>query len=122
MATPPKDNYGKIQNVGNAWETLRPKKKFSDMTLADYRKAVFPSEEVRTTIARLEGELTAAISKREIADAAGLKIALAVVSSVKGDLAESEDGELYEAMGYIRKSERKSGLHRKSKTATAVTK
>ncbi len=36
-----------------------------------------------------------------------------VVNGVKGDPAFGEDCDLYEAMGYVRKSERKSGLSRK---------
>jgi hypothetical protein len=36
---------------------------------------------------------------------------------VTGDPAFGPDSSLYEAMGYVRKSERKSGLTRKGKTA-----
>ena len=39
-----------------------------------------------------------------------------MVNAVKGDPDEGEDGELYEAMGYVRKSERRSGLSRGKKT------
>ena len=36
-----------------------------------------------------------------------------VVKGVAGDADFGEDSDLYEAMGYVRKSERKSGLSRK---------
>ena len=49
-------------------------------------------------------------------------VPLAVVNAVKGDLAEGENGELCEAMGYVRKSERKFGLHREAKAVAAATK
>ena len=39
-----------------------------------------------------------------------------MVNGVKGDPDFGEDSDLYEAMGYVRKSERKSGLTRKKKT------
>ena len=42
---------------------------------------------------------------------------LLVVNAVKGDPAEGEDGELYEAMGYVRKSERSTGKTNKTKPA-----
>lgn len=35
-----------------------------------------------------------------------------VVNAVRGDPDEGEDGEFYDALGYVRKSERKSGLRR----------
>jgi hypothetical protein len=37
-----------------------------------------------------------------------------VVNAVKGDVEESGDCELYQAMGYMRTSERRSGLVRES--------
>jgi hypothetical protein len=42
-----------------------------------------------------------------------------VVNGVKGDPAFGEDSDLYETMGYVRKSERKSGLTRKKSTPPA---
>ena len=44
-----------------------------------------------------------------------------MVNAVKGDPAEGDNGELYEAMGYVRKSERHSGLHRSQPVATVKT-
>jgi hypothetical protein len=43
-----------------------------------------------------------------------------VVNSVKGDPEEGSNSELYEAMGYVRKSERSSGLHRNKPAAKAA--
>jgi len=34
------------------------------------------------------------------------------VNAVRGDPAETAKGEFYEALGFVRESERKSGLHR----------
>lgn len=115
MGNAPKSNYEKIQKVLSAWKTLRAAKSFSDMTLAEFEKQISPSKTTRETITDLENQLKAAHSKRDEADDAGLIIAQAVVNAVKGDRTEGENGELYETMGYVRKSERKSGLQRKSK-------
>jgi hypothetical protein len=123
MSTAPKNTYDKIKKVHNGWKTLRPGKSFSGMTLAEFEKRISASDTVRETIVDLENKLTAAHSQRDEADAAGLVVVQAVVNAVKGDLDEGENGELYEAMGYVRKSERKSGLQRKgSVPATADSK
>ncbi|MFT3867899.1 MAG: hypothetical protein QM715_05315 [Nibricoccus sp.] len=85
------------------------------MTLEQFREKIAPSLTARTTIARLESETTAAVSQREIADIASLDVIDAVVKAVVADQTEGEDGEFYEALGYVRESERKSGLHRTAK-------
>jgi hypothetical protein len=121
MGNAPKTDYERITRASIAWETLRPKKIFGGMTLEKFTTLIAPSLAARATIARLENELTAAHSQRDDADRVSLDALQLVVNSIKGDAEEGEDGELYEAMGYVRKSERKSGLHRTSKTDTAPT-
>lgn len=116
MGKSPKANLERIKTTITAWETHRASKQFANMTLEQLREKVAPSLTARATIARLDSELTAAISQREIADAASLAVIDAVVKAVVADQAEGEDGEFYEALGYVRESERKSGLHRKTKT------
>ncbi len=59
-------------------------------------------------------------SLRDDADEASIATILLVVNAVKGDPEEGDDGELYEAMGYVRKRERKSGLSRGKKPAAAT--
>jgi len=56
--------------------------------------------------------MTQAINDRDSADATFLAKAQLVVNGVLADPTEGPDSSLYEAMGYTRKSERKSGLHR----------
>lgn len=100
---------GKYEEVENAWATLRSTKSFANMTLTQFRAPILPSKTARGKIKDLEDQMTAALDQRDIADVASLKAVALVVNAVKGDPAEGEDGELYEAMGYVRKSERKSG-------------
>jgi hypothetical protein len=112
----------RIVRTQSAWGTLRPQKTFAGMTLAQLQEKVAPSLTARATIARLENEMLAAQNQRDDADAASLEAIQLVVNAVKGDPDEGEDGELYEAMGYVRKSERKSGLSRKAKVAATTAK
>ena len=58
--------------------------------------------------------------ERDDADRDSLRQVALVVNAVKGDLDEGEDSDLYEAMGYTRKSERASGLHHTKPGAAAA--
>ena len=117
MPLGPKEAYDRITHTSSTWENLRPKKSFAGLSLEKFNDLVAPSISTRATISRLENELIAAHSQRDTADLVSLDALQHVVNSVKGDPEEGEDGEFYEALGYVRKSERKSGLHRVGKTA-----
>jgi hypothetical protein len=112
MSSSPKENLDKINAVTSAWETLRPEKTFAGMTLAQFKTKVKPSLDARTAVAAAENQLIAAQDQRDDADEVSISAIQFVVHAVKGDPDEGEDGELYEALGYVRKSERSSGLHR----------
>ena len=108
----------KLADMVSAWETLRPNKTFGGMTLAQFKAAIKPSSDARVAIDGLDNQLIAAQDQRDTADVQSTKKVLLVVNAVKGDPDEGEDGELYEAMGYVRKSERKSGKTNKKKAST----
>ncbi len=65
----------------------------------------------------LENQILTMQNQRDDADKVSLSATLLVVNAVKGDHEEGEDGQLYEAMGYVRRSERNSGLHRAAPAA-----
>ena len=111
----PKDKELKMQQLINAWQTLSPAKSFGGMTLAQFQAIAAPAAAARQTIADLEDQLTAAKNARDDADAAFAEKAQLVVAGVQADPTEGPDSSLIEAMGYTRKSERKSGLTRKGK-------
>ena len=115
MANSPKDALAKIDQVTNAWQTLRPAKSFAGLTLDQFKAKMQPSLDARATIAALENQMIAAQDQRDAADDAALATILQVVSGVKADATEGDNSELYEAMGYVRKSERASGLSRVKK-------
>jgi hypothetical protein len=120
MAGNPKENGEKIAAVLKAWEDLRPTKSFAGMTLEQFTAKVQPSLDERAEIDTLNNKLIAAADRRDDADKESLKQVGLVVNAVKGDVTEGEDGELYEAMGYVRKSERASGKTNKNPAAKAA--
>lgn len=122
MPNNPKLNGEKIAAVLKAWEDLRPTKSFAGMTLEQFTAKVQPSLDARAEIDTLDNQLIAAADQRDDADKESMKQVALVVNAVKGDVTEGEDGELYEAMGYIRKSERASGKTNKAKAAASGSK
>ena len=113
MSTGPKDNELKMQRMLNAWETLASSKSFGGMTLDQFKAAALPAQAARQEIEDLQDQITQAMNARDSADEAFQTKAQLVVSGVLADATEGPDSSLYEAMGYTRKSERKSGLTRK---------
>lgn len=123
MANHAKDIGEKIAAVLKAWEDLRPTKSFAGMTLAQFTTKIQPSLDARDAIGKLEDQMTAAMVERDTADVESNKQLLLMVNAVKGDPAEGEDGELYAAMGYVRKSDRSTGKTNKpKKTDNGTTK
>ncbi len=115
----PKEIAGKLKKVETAWETLAPTKSFGGMTLDQFKATVKPSLDARDSLQTADTQRTETKVQREQNDAKSLDALQLVVNSIKGDPTEGgEDGALYAACGYVRKSDRKSGLSRKAKTAT----
>lgn len=115
MGTSPKSKMDRITTTSTAWKTHRPDKMIAGMTLEQFNAGTAPSITARANIAAFESSLKAEISLREMADDKSADLIDAVVKAVVADPEEGEDGEFYEALGYVRASERKSGLHRKTK-------
>ena len=117
MPKNPKDSEEKMLQVLNAWKTLAPDKSFGAMTAAQFEAQVNKSLAPRARLDRLEDEKREQIALREAEDEVSMTKVQLVVNGVLADPDEGEDSALYEAMGYIRKSARKSGLTRKKKDA-----
>jgi hypothetical protein len=111
-----KEKKEKLDRIINAWQTLSPTKSFAGMTLAQFKTAVQPSYAARDDLRALEEQTNAKIAERDTVDDESLRMAQLVVNSVLGDPTEGPDSPLYEGFGYKRKSERKSGLTRKTKS------
>jgi len=119
MANNPAEVEQTIEDITNAWTTLAPAASFGNLTLAQYIAAVKPSLDARTAITGLEEQMTNALTNRDKMDAVSEPINQNVIKGVVGNMAYGDDSALYEAMGYVRKSQRKTGLSRKSKTTAA---
>jgi len=112
MAVNPKQISDDTNLIINAWNTLAPTASFGGMTLAQYKTKVQPSFDTRTQLDTLDAQVTAATDTRDNADGVTLRTNQLVVNAVKGDPNYGDDSELYDAMGYTRRSERASGLTR----------
>ena len=120
MADSPKDNEEKLDRILNAWKTLASDKSFGGMTVDQFEADIAPSKTVRTQLAENDDQRTHLLNTRADVDEVSLGKAAMVVAGVVGDPNFGPDSSLYEAMGYTRKSERKSGLTRKGGTPPAA--
>ena len=118
MGNTPKSNELKMEKILNAWETLAAAKSFGGMTLAQFQAIAAPAKAAREQIEDLEAQLTAALAARDAADQTVFAKVELIVNGVRADPTEGPDSALYEAMGYTRKSDRKSGLTRKKEATT----
>ncbi len=116
MSQAPKQIADATSQIINAWQTIAPAATFGGMTLAQFKTKVQPTFDTRTQIDGLNAQLTAAMDNRDNADAATASATQLVVNAVKGDPNFGDDSDLYDAMGYVRRSDRASGLTRSSKT------
>lgn len=113
MPISPKNVEEKMMQVLNAWKTLAPAKSYGGMTVAQFEAQIKKSLAPRARLDQIEDEKREQIALRENEDEISMSKIQLVVNGVLADPDEGEDSALYEAMGYIRKSNRKSGLTRK---------
>jgi len=113
MSKNPRKTELKMERILNAWETLAAAKTFGGLTLTQFQAIAAPARAARERIDDLEDQLTEAFTDRSQADDQVREKMEDIVNAVRGDLTEGPDSALYQAMGYTRKSERKSGLTRK---------
>ena len=101
-----------VSTVTEAWSSVSPTKSFFGMTLDQYKESVKPSYDLRAEIAETQKRLKSLNAKCKDADAAALQLTKNIVHAVKADPTEGENSPLYAAMGYVRSSDRSSGLKR----------
>ena len=104
----------RLRNAINSWRSLRPTKKFLGFTVDDFEAELKSCFKTREDIADLKNRLAATIVTRDEADRTGAQFLLRLAHAVQADADEGEDSELLQALGYVIKSKRKSGLHRGS--------
>lgn len=112
----PKGTEDKLSTIRNAWEAEAPDKTFGGMTLPQFKAEIGPSFTARQNLRDIDAQRDRETNARDDADENSLSKADLVVAGVVGDPTFGPDSTLYEAMGYTRKSERKSGLTRKKES------
>jgi len=113
-----KDTATKFAEVVEPWEKMRPHKLFFRLTPEQFRERAKPFTDACDEIRDLESKLARAVVKRDAAEPALLDLIQGVVSAVKGDPDEGQNGELYAAMGYVPKNQRATGLTRRAKVTS----
>ena len=108
----------RIQKFLAAWRELAPAATFAGMTLAEFEVAVSAPLNLRADIVALEKQLEGKRTAKSDADLAANSVLDLVVNSVRGTPGFGQDCALYRACGYVRKSERKSGLTRRGTKTT----
>lgn len=112
MPDSPKAILERLNKMLNAWEQMASDEVFGGMTLTQFRAIVTRCVNARELLADLAAQTTAATTERENADDAGLAAAKLMANGVRASPQHGENSALYEGIGYVRTSERKSGLHR----------
>jgi hypothetical protein len=74
-----------------------------------------PCRDVRSEIAEAELRVQSGNARRATVDQDFEKVLQRVINAVKADPEEGDDGDLYEAMGFVRRSVRSTGLTRRRK-------
>ena len=114
----PKANEEKMRKMLNAWETLARNKSFGGMTLEEFQTATARPLDSRARLEVLQNQVAAETNTRDDEDEKWFVIAKRVIAGVAADPTEGTNSPLYEAMGRVRDSERKSGLTRKKGGST----
>jgi hypothetical protein len=121
MSVSQKEAMETMERDLNAWKTIAPEKKFGGMTLDEFEVFVVNSRNARVNVADKDNQLTLAQKGRDDTDEIGLEKCRLFKNGVIGDPTEGENSALYEAMGFVRKADKKSGLTRKKKKTGTPT-
>jgi hypothetical protein len=111
----------KAEDIHLVWKEQAPDAVFAGKSLADLEAARAAAKMSNEDVSKLTKARSAALKVRDEKTAALKKMLNVVVRGVEGHADHGEDSPLYRAMGFVPKSERKSGLTRRSKAGTGET-
>jgi hypothetical protein len=111
----------KAQQFRTAWAELAPNDSLGGMTLAQFIESILVLDTLQSDIDALKAQLGGKRTERAIEEARVRDVLELVASSIKGSPQHGRDSALYSGFGFVRLSNRKSGLHRKSAMAPVVT-
>ena len=112
----------RFDTVNDAWQDIAAADEFAGMTAAEYDAKIQRSATVRKEITDLENKLKEKQMERVAVDTENWDITQLVVLSVAGSPKYGKNSALYQRMGYVATSERKSGLTRKRVNTVALSK
>lgn len=109
----------RVKKINDAWAEGAPDVEFGGVTRADFEAEIEAGENLEQELADLEAqaEMKRAQIESKYSNTNGLSVR--VVNGVRGDFNFGPDSPLYGAMGFVRTSDRASGLTRKSKNPAA---
>ena len=113
MADTPKEYETKYTRFLNALKTLAPNKTFGGVAVSAFETQTEKSDAPRERIAAKYDEIKQDEVERDPEALVTMKMCEMIKNGVVADPEYGDDSALYEALGYIRKSDRKSGLTRK---------
>lgn len=117
MADTPRENEIKFTRFLNALTTLAPEKTFGGVNLSSFTTQVGKSMTPRKRLDEIKDEEKEQEVIRDTEDVNTSKMCEMIKNGVVADPDFGDDSALYEALGFVRKSNRKSGLTRKKAEA-----
>ena len=113
MADTPREYETKYDRFLNALTTLAPDKVFGGVALPAFETQTGKSDAPRRRIETKYDEIRQEEVERDSEDVVTMRMCEMIKNGVIADPEFGDDSALYEALGYVRKSNRKSGLTRK---------
>ena len=111
----------KITNITDAWTLYSQGSKFGQMTLEEFKTHTEASLAIRMELASLRLQIKGMIAARTAADLLSRPVVERAVAGVVADPDFGSNSALYRAMNYVTKSERASGLTRKTPATDAAS-
>lgn len=115
MLRSPNTMLERLTRTIRAWETVCPDTTFSGQTLAQFKETVKASFETRAELEAVDNQREAIIARRDAADVISNEAWKRNVHGVKAEPTQGADGAMYGAMGFVRESQRGTGLTRRNK-------
>lgn len=99
----------------SSWQEFAPEMTFAGFTLAQFEEETMKPLDVRKEMADLKTKLKGLKLKRDKADDTQTKLFVLIAHAIRGSQLYGEDCEFYRSLGFVPKSERKTGTVRRKK-------
>ena len=109
------DPFEKVRDITQAWEAHAPQSIFSGFTLEKFKETVQPHLDVRNQLAHVETLAMGLRAKRATGSVDCRKLTDRITAGVRADPEHGPDSAMWAAMGFVRVSDRGTGLTRKGR-------